>query len=175
MMVKDLVQQMIDEDGIVSVEKCGNINIYWCFKNQITQRIYDSGQRVSQQCEEAKYTIISTKSKLDEAVSSERCGYFQGPDNNTLCRSEELAKHKDYEDRLKNLQLQYNQISQSRWDHDKIRCKRQEIRDGRDKLDKITDNVEVLLEYLCKRFCLEPRQLRKELEVPEEFEEIPTL
>lgn len=32
MIVKDLVQQMIDEDGVISVEKCGNINIYWCFK-----------------------------------------------------------------------------------------------------------------------------------------------
>lgn len=46
MIVKDLVQQMIDEDGVISVEKCGNINIYWCFKNQTLQKLYDSSELI---------------------------------------------------------------------------------------------------------------------------------
>ncbi|GAV51385.1 hypothetical protein ZYGR_0AD05680 [Zygosaccharomyces rouxii] len=173
MLVKDLVQQMIDEDGIVSVEKCGNINIYWCFKNQITQRIYDNCHKISQQCQDTKISIEDTKCKLNSATANERSPRFQDNNGKTLSRSKELTKHKDIEENLKSLQLQYNQISQSRWDHDKIRRKRQEIRDKRDKLEKMTDNVEILMEYLCKRFCLESRQLREELEIPDEFEEIP--
>ncbi|GAV56267.1 hypothetical protein ZYGR_0BB00440 [Zygosaccharomyces rouxii] len=175
MLVKDLVQQMIDEDGIVSVEKCGNINVYWCFKNQITQRIYDSCHKISQQCQDTKTSIEDTKSKLDAATASDRSPNFENRNGDTLSRCEELTKHKELEEHLKFLQLQYNQVSQSRWDHDKIRRKRQEIRDKRDKLEKTTDNVEILVEYLCKRFCLESKQLRKELEIPDEFEEIPVV
>lgn len=175
MMVKDLVQQMIDEDGMISVEKCGNINIYWCFKNQITQRIYDNCHKISQGCEETKKSIQDTKEKLLAATTNERSGSFHSPEGQELSRSKELSKHKELEERLKTVQLEYNQISQSRWDHDKIRRKRQEIRDKKDKLEKTTNNVEILLEYLCKRFCLESKQVRKELEIPEEFEEITTV
>lgn len=175
MLVKDLVQQMIDEDGIVSVEKCGNINIYWCFKNQITQRIYDNCHKILQQCQDAKTCIEDTKSKLDAATTNERSRSFRNKEGISFSRSEELVRYKELEEHLKFLQSQYDQISQSRWDHEKIRRKRQEIRDKKEKLDKTTDNVETLLEYLCKRFCIGSKQLRIELEIPDEFKEITTV
>lgn len=38
-------------------------------------------------------------------------------------------------------------------------------------LEKITDNIEILVDYLYKKFFLQPEQIRKEFEIPEEFKE----
>lgn len=171
MLVKDLVQQMIDEDAIVSVEKCGNINVYWCFKNQITQKIYDNCQRVSQQCNERRAAIEQFKLQLQNALASERSSTFTDENGQLLDREEQLRKTRHLEERIRNLQAQYNALSRSRWDHDKIRAKRQEIRDKHERLEKTTDNIELLVGYLCKRFVIDSRQIKRELDIPEEFHE----
>ncbi|AQZ18806.1 MND1 (YGL183C) [Zygosaccharomyces parabailii] len=175
MLVKDLVQQMIDEDGIVSVEKCGNVNVYWCFKNQITQKIYDNCQKVAQQCAENRAAIEQTKQQLQSAQANERSSTFVDTDGHLHTREDELCKTRHLEERIRSLQAQYDTLSRSRWDHDKIRSKRQEIRDKHGRLEKTTDNIELLVECLCKRFLIDSRQIKRELEIPEEFEEFSTV
>lgn len=38
-------------------------------------------------------------------------------------------------------------------------------------LEKTTDNIEILIDYLYKKFFLKPEQIRKEFGIPEEFKE----
>lgn len=172
MIVKELVQQMIDEDGLVCVEKCGNINVYWCFKNQITQKIYDDCNRISNVIENRTVEISDMKEKLSITNEIDRCPQLMGTNGEVIfLRKEQLAINHEIEEEVRKLQIEYNKISQIRWNKQTIENKRQMILMKLKNLEKITDNVEILVEYLCKRFNIESKQIRKELEIPEEFEE----
>lgn len=173
MIVKELVQQMIDEDGLICVEKCGNINVYWCFKNQIKQKIYDDCKRISKVIETRTVEINEMKDKLNITNETQRCPQLMGTNGEILfSRKEQLQVNNEIVEETKKLQIEYNKISQIRWNKQTIEDKRRMLSMNSGTLEIITDNIEILVGYLCKRFNIEPRQLRKELEIPEEFEEI---
>ena len=169
-LVKDLIQMMIDEDGIVSMEKCGSTNMYWCFKNQIDLKIYESCEKVNKQLEE-KSTLVS---KLDKEVSQtledDRSGVFEinGVQYN---RTEQLMIKKSLDEKLKQLGVEYKRLTDVKWDKENLHQIRAELVLQNKKLEKITDNIELVISYLAKRYYIESETLRKEYEVPIEFVE----
>lgn len=174
MLVKDLVQQMIDEDGLICVEKCGNINVYWCFKNQIIQKVYDSCERLKGQVEnKAKETA-----RLQECVKStndtDRSETFNSRDGQTLSRQDQLKVNREIEEQIKTLRLEYNRLSQTRWDKNKINEKRKTVDQNLRKLEVITDNIDIIIDYFRLKFGVDPKAIRQELEIPEEFTPVET-
>lgn len=173
MLVKDLVQQMIDEDGLVCVEKCGNINVYWCFKNQITQKVYDSCQRLQAQIVEKEREVSDLKEKFKIANDMDRSEEILG-DNGTVeySRQERLKVNHGLEEEIKRLQSEYSKLTQTRWNKEKIAAKLLVIQKESAKLETITDNIELIIEFLCSKYNIDSKSLRKELEIPEEFRKI---
>lgn len=174
MLVKDLVQQMIDEDGLICVEKCGNINVYWCFKNQIIQKVYDSCERLKGQVEnKAKETA-----RLQECVKStndtDRSETFNSRDGQTISRQDQLKVNREIEEQIKTLRLEYNRLSQTRWDKNKINEKRKTVDQNLRKLEVITDNIDIIIDYFRLKFGVDPKAIRQELEIPEEFTPVET-
>ncbi|CAI4470757.1 AKH_1a_G0018110.mRNA.1.CDS.1 [Saccharomyces cerevisiae] len=170
MIVKDLVQQMIDEDGIISVEKCGNINIYWCFKNQTLQKLYDSSELIKKKIQEVKCDIATYKQELDKTLATGRRKKFT-VGQKSYNREALLEKRKKIQDEIKKKSNSLQKIESIRWDEAKIQENKQQIRLKKVHLEKTTDNIEILIDYLYKKFFLKPEQIRKEFGIPEEFKE----
>ncbi|CAD6625251.1 XXYS1_4_G0033860.mRNA.1.CDS.1 [Saccharomyces cerevisiae] len=170
MIVKDLVQQMIDEDGVISVEKCGNINIYWCFKNQTLQKLYDSSELIKKKIQEVKCDIATYKQELDKTLATGRRKKFT-IGQKSYSREALLEKRKKIQDEIKKKSNSLQKIESIRWDAAKIQENKQQIRLKKVHLEKTTDNIEILIDYLYKKFFLKPEQIRKEFGIPEEFKE----
>lgn len=175
MLVKDLVQQMIDEDGLICVEKCGNINVYWCFKNQIIQKVYDSCERLKSQIEAKEKETIQLRENTRLACDGDRKELFMSRDGKTeLSRQEQLKVNREIEEKIKILQSEYNRLSQTRWDKKKIDGKKKALDHNLRKLEVITDNIDILIDYFRAKYGVEPKSIRQELEIPEDFPPIET-
>ncbi|QLL32745.1 hypothetical protein HG536_0D02670 [Torulaspora globosa] len=175
MLVKDLVQQMIDEDGLICVEKCGNINVYWCFKNQIIQKVYDSCERLKGQIEAKEKETVQLKENLRSTCNGDRKELFKSKDGKTqLSRQEQLKLNREIEESIKNLQSEYNRLSQTRWDKKKIDEKKKALDQSLRKLEVITDNIDIIIDYFRAKYGVESKSIRQELEIPEDFPQIET-
>lgn len=172
MLVKDLVQQMIDEDGLINVEKCGNINVYWCFKNQITQKVYDSLERLKQQKEAKENETLQLLAQLKATRESERCEQFEAADGQPKERATELQHNQQLEEEIKRLQSEYSKLSQGRWDKQKIAAKKEALARDLQKLDTMADNIDLVVDFFRAKYGIDPKAIRQELEIPEEFSAI---
>ena len=65
----------------------------------------------------------------------------------------------------------YERLSQNKWDQDKINAKISEISKGVQQLDLVGDNIDILTDYLRKRYMVGMKELRQELGMPDEFKE----
>lgn len=171
MLVKELVTTMIDEDGVISVEKCGQINIYWCFKNQVIMKLYESICKLRSKIQETRKEIELLKFEINKQVKHEKCPKFSSDgvkyDRNTL-----LQELDDLKAQIKQRTKEYNKIEGLCWDDDKIKAKQEEISRQIHNLDVITDNIEILICSLAKRCSVDVFTIKTELEIPHEFEEI---
>lgn len=174
MLVKDLVQQMIDEDGLICVEKCGNINVYWCFKNQIIQKVYDSCERLKGQVENKAKEAARLQECVKSTNDTDRSETFNSRDGQTLSRQDQLKVNREIEEQIKTLRLEYNRLSQTRWDKNKINEKRKTVDQNLRKLEVITDNIDIIIDYFRLKFGVDPKAIRQELEIPEEFTPVET-
>lgn len=175
MLVKELVQAMIDEDGLISVEKCGNINIYWCFANQITQRLYDTGIKLEETLRQKTQAALELRQQVEDQLANHRSAEFSSGDPKTPTlyrRAQVLQELKDTDSLIRQLDMQYEKVSMTRWDQQKINDKRDALKSKLIKLDALTDNIEILISYLANTYSIPMNDLRRELEVPEEFEDI---
>ncbi|SCU87746.1 LAMI_0D07316g1_1 [Lachancea mirantina] len=174
MLVKDLVQQMIDEDGIITVEKCGNVNVYWCFESQIQMKLVQERDHLQQKLQDTTENIAATKQKLADDKKGLRSSVFsvQGKQKRRDTVLEEL---KDLDNKLKQLRANYDKVSQHKWNKDKIAKKTRDLSAAIRNLDTITDNIEIIVAFLCHEFSIDGNDLRTELNIPEEFKEFPEL
>lgn len=170
MLVKELVQQMIDEDGVISVEKCGNINVYWCFKNQITMSLYKEIKNLQSCIEKSHKDIQDMKIELQLQKSGPRAETFDRG-REAASRSEYLLKNEELDCQVKSLSGSYERLSQNKWDQDKINAKISEISKGVQQLDLVGDNIDILTDYLRKKYVVGMKELRQELGMPDEFKE----
>ena len=78
---------------------------------------------------------------------------------------------KKIQDEIKKKSNSLQKIESIRWDAANIQENKQQIRLKKVHLEKTTDNIEILIDYLYKKFFLKPEQIRKEFGIPEEFKE----
>lgn len=171
MLVKELVTTMIDEDGVISVEKCGQINIYWCFKNQVIMKLYETISTTRSKVLAITEEVRQLELEVNRQLEHEKCPKFStgGVDYD---REEVLQDFSHLNARKKQKTNEYNAIKEKRWDNETINAKQLEISSQIHNLDIITDNIDILVDFLAKRCCVDADTIKKELEIPCEFQEI---
>lgn len=174
MLVKDLVQQMIDEDGVICVEKCGNINVYWCFKNQITMKLSGEIEIIKQRLKDCNAEVLRVQEELASQRSGARCETLN-LDGQKGQRALYLDRIDQLDAQLKKARNSYEAIAETRWSEAKISARVKEVTKQSRKLEVITDNIEIITSYLCRTFTIDRNCLRKELNIPEEFAEFADL
>ncbi|EDO17808.1 hypothetical protein Kpol_541p51 [Vanderwaltozyma polyspora DSM 70294] len=170
MIVKDLTQQMIDEDGVISVEKCGSTNIYWCFKNQIVRKMFDSCNKIQSDIDSKSNSIKDIESQLKQTLANDRSPTFIA-NGKSYNRVEQLSNKRQLDEELKILQEKYKNLSNVKWDKFTYQERKTELVKQNNKLNLITDNIELLISYLNKKYFIDPQQIRSEYEIPQEFME----
>ncbi|SCV00755.1 LANO_0F08438g1_1 [Lachancea nothofagi CBS 11611] len=174
MLVKGLIQEMIDEDGIISVEKCGSTNVYWCFRNQIIMKTHQEMDTLHTRIESAKQETIQAKNIFEENVNFLRKDRFD-VGGHLVSRAEQLGLLESLEVQLRTLRASRDQKAENRWDQSKIEARIKALSVQIGKLEAVTDNIELITGFVCRRFMVDPKSLRTELGIPEEFMEFTNL
>lgn len=170
MIVKDLVQQLLDEDsdGIIFVEKCGISNVYWSFKNQAHNKMIITYNNFETKIDEKKKKIEELKSMIDLQEKGDRNPDFT-INKQSFNRLELINKVKELKDNEILLKQELEKNIEKKWTKTTLETKKKELYEQRDTLENLTDNIEIMLEYLARKYSLQSSELRKELEIPEEF------
>ena len=80
MIIPDLIKKLTD-DNLISVEKCGSSNIYWCFEYQ---------KHHTYQCEIEKIQLAIESFKEENIKKREQYSKFKGSEDNSPERVELL-------------------------------------------------------------------------------------
>ncbi|SCU84729.1 LAFA_0D11650g1_1 [Lachancea sp. 'fantastica'] len=174
MLVKGLIQEMIEEDGIISVEKCGCTNVYWCFKNQIIMKTRQEMTSLKSRIEASEKEVLQSKSALSENEESLRTEVYQF-DGITFSRKEQLETLENLTTQVKSLRTARDKMLETTWDKSQIESRTEALRPRLRKLEMVTDNLELLTGFLCRRFSVNLSDLKAELGIPEEFLEFSDL
>lgn len=170
MLVKELVQQLIDEDGLISVEKCGNVNVYWCFKNQIINKIHSEMMQATDSIKKTKVKLELISDQVKSQQEVDRAPNFTY-DGVAYKRNECL---KEYEIIVKDqmeLEAKYKKVIEKKWDDDTIKERYANIKQKIDYLEKITDNIEVIVSYFVRKHGLRRDEVAAAINMPDEFED----
>ncbi|SCV04145.1 LAME_0H16116g1_1 [Lachancea meyersii CBS 8951] len=174
MLVKGLIQEMIDEDGIISVEKCGSTNVYWCFKNQIIMKTQQEMTSLKTRIETAEKEALEAKRTLEQNEKSIRKEFYD-LDGETVSRAEQLEKLEALNAQAKSLRATCDNMMETTWDQSQMKSRMKALAPQLQKLEMVTDNIELVTGFLCRRFIVNPSDLKAELGIPEEFLEFPGL
>ncbi|AAS51172.2 ACL056Cp [Eremothecium gossypii ATCC 10895] len=174
MLVKDIVQQLIDEDGLISVEKCGNVNVYWCFKNQLVGKMCTEMQAMKARSEESQVRLQELQAAINSEKKHARAAAFRS-EGVSYTRAALLTEHDELGRQLAALQSAYRKLEDTKWDETKIDSYCRGVRSKLEQLDKITDNIEVIVSFLMRRHAVSRAELAAALDMPEEFEEFEDL
>ncbi|CEP60527.1 Mnd1p LALA0_S01e12948g [Lachancea lanzarotensis] len=174
MLVKGLIQEMIEEDGIISMEKCGSTNIYWCFKNQIIMKTQLEMRSLNSRIEASENEVLQSKRVLQKNAESLRTEVYQ-IDGATFSRREQLETLESLTAQVKNLRAERDKMLETTWDKSQMKSRTEALQPKLRKLESVTDNLELLTGFLSRRFLVNLSDLKNELGIPEEFLEFSDL
>ncbi|CDO93314.1 unnamed protein product [Kluyveromyces dobzhanskii CBS 2104] len=173
MLVKELVQKMIDEDGTINVEKCGNINMYWSFKNQMQNTLNNDASKLEERIENEKREIF----KCQEIHLKE----IEGPRSEAMInrkgwkRSVQLAELKEAQKTLRELNSTYQDLSKNTWTPQRIKEEKSSLLESIKIVLGLEENIECICAYISSTYSVPMSDLKAELELPNEFEQFETV
>ncbi|CCK71185.1 Mnd1p KNAG_0G01270 [Huiozyma naganishii CBS 8797] len=159
----NIVREHLDAlvaDGVLELSKCGSINVFYYFKNVKWAGIRGDLENLSgkvaaltRECEALQTQINSMQ---------ETRGDFKG-------KKQLLLRQKELERQVASKKLEISKLRKTRWTPDDIANKTKEFQSTKAQLESLADNIEILVDYLCKKCQVEPSAIRQEFAIPEEF------
>lgn len=170
MIVKELVQNMIDEDGLISVEKCGNINVYWSFQNQIQNKLNEEGSKLEREIMQLNEEIQKIKSLYQNEVDlGGRTESIRGKPK--WKRSTQLDLLKELTKKRQELNRTYDEIVKNSWNETRVEREKEDLVKSLHEADIIAENIETIVGHISSKYSININDIHKELELPVEFEE----
>lgn len=168
MLIKDIVQQLID-DNLINCEKCGTTNLYWCFK-------FDKIKTLQTQYNNYQNKLKEKQLERDQLIEKIQLGKLQ-----RLVKSEFGNRHKliDQFTCLSKRKLHLEEELQKYGDNDPQLIQTLNEKNVRLILaiETFTDDIESMIYYFTKvsSATIEELDLRSELGIPSEFAELPKM
>ncbi|CCD26120.2 Mnd1p NDAI_0G03430 [Naumovozyma dairenensis CBS 421] len=171
-LVKDLIKSLLDDD-LIHMEKCGNINIIWCFKRQVMKEQFIIGEKLESSLQVCKEEYSKLENDIEDCLQGEYNEYIIDDGNNggKLKRDDCLRELKELDDKLKVSKNNVMELEKFKWDDERISLEKEEKLKDINRLEKLTDNIEILVSYLSNKFLIDSKQIRKEFGIPEDFKE----
>lgn len=168
MLIKDIVQQLLDE-SFINCEKCGTTNLYWSFKFDKFKALQTQKRQIQLKIEEMSKKELALVEKLQLAKLQ------RTPKFNSTSRKVLIEKYLLLSERKKDLEKalqKYNEMDPKSFDQ---LSERKSL--YLQAIETITDSIEQMIYYFSKEseFPVDPSALRIELGIPPEFEDVNTL
>ncbi|KAL0955890.1 hypothetical protein HGRIS_002088 [Hohenbuehelia grisea] len=158
--IKEVLQSLVD-DGLVQADKIGSSNFFWSFPSQ-------RGSIVKGRLDIVKNTRDAHEKQIEELkliIEAER-----GLRPQTESRSEAVAQLLSTKNELNALQAELNAYGAC--DPAKVEDKRRGVILAKEAAIRWTDNYSVLLSYFTRQNGIDPNDVRKHLEVGDDYEDI---
>ncbi|KAK8806687.1 hypothetical protein WA588_005490, partial [Blastocystis sp. NMH] len=160
MIVKDVVQEMLDDDMIIQ-EKVGSTVLYWIFPSQS----YVLKKRKLDNLHECQSTLSSEKAQLDEAVAKAK---ESKPDSEQ--RIELLKQYEELKKKKEELTQQLDTLKER--DPETIRKLKDDIKQAVDGANRWTDNIWSMKSFLVRKQGISNKEADQVLEIPPDFDYI---
>ncbi|GMM33049.1 Mnd1 protein [Saccharomycopsis crataegensis] len=165
MQIKDVLQQLLDED-LVKFDKCGSMNLYWCFQYDSTKNMIVKHRRLLENIREAeddKRQIVSAinvaRKEREENISNDKDGANNITRISLQREIKELKQeHQELLSRVRELQLN---------DPARIEQMQSSLIKTQLESERYTDNVDSLVGYLARENGINSSDLRRELGIPD--------
>ena len=160
MLVPELIKKLMDEN-MISMEKCGASNIFWCFKYQ-KQHFYsceiEKSEELRKVLEEEinKKTIALNKIKDSRKPSIERDELLE--EYNKL----KLTVQKIDEKRNLSEEFSFKSFLEMKKETELLKKES----------EKLTDNIFALQSFSCKKFGMSKKEFGSNFDIPNDFDYI---
>ncbi|GLB37077.1 putative meiotic nuclear division protein 1 [Lyophyllum shimeji] len=158
--VKEVLQSLVD-DGLVQGDKIGSSNFFWSFPSQ-------QGAMVQARLSSAKDTRDSLKEQLTEVRKSIETERSARPESES--RSQALAQLADLRKQV--VALEEELAAYGECDPVKVEEKKRAVFLAKEAAVRWTDNYGTLLSYFTRQNGVDPAEIRKFLDIDEEYEDI---
>lgn len=158
MLVTDLIKKMCDED-IISMEKCGSMNFYWCFPMQKQHAAACEIEKLSAAIEEYKVENSKKKAQLEKMQELKK----DTPERRAISEKYEMLKKKMEEIEREKKQIEECPIDEYRKFVD-------DIGEMSKIINKTTDDIFSLQSYVCKKFCMDRKDFNRNFGIDDEMD-----
>lgn len=160
MQIKDILQMLIDDD-LIKCEKCGSMNLYWCFEYDLAKALINKYSNLKTRIDDLLIQIQQMEQEISEkkdncVTEKEKITYDKEIDSLTIERDslqKELQKLRDNSpQKLKRLEdLLVKQLTEA---------------------ENYADNIDCLVRYLSSKQGISSTNLRIELGISEFYEDL---
>lgn len=156
---------MCDYPFLLDLCKCGIINVYYIYPNETKRHIIRECSNLEAKIVKTEEEILCMKKSLEMAQRERK--QFKGK-NELMVEHSKLIKDKN------GLGSQILKLEKGKlyWDSDKKKFEKDNIINLRKNLEIITENIDILLNFLSKKYNIDEQVLKKELEIPLEFKDV---
>ncbi len=158
MIVKDLLQKLIDENHIHQ-EKCGSTNLYWLFKNEKQHFYTCEGEKTEASIK--KYES-QNKTLVNKIVNLEKSRETSEERTVLLEKYYSLKKQIEEIDRIRDLQEKFP-VSV-------FESMNSEIVQAKNSINQLTDDIFTLQNYVSTKFNLDRKSFNENFNVDEEMD-----
>lgn len=161
MQMKELLQQLIDDD-LVRSEKCGVTTVYWCFE-------YDKLKKM-------KEVVTMNQEKLDKLEAKKLMLQKNIETESGARKNSSYLKLKYEVSKLEARKAElFKLIEASSFNMDNMSSIKATLSQKLNDAECFTDNIEVLVSYFQKEYGIERSYFKQELDIPEEFKDLPSI
>ncbi|CBK23932.2 uncharacterized protein [Blastocystis hominis] len=160
MIVKDVIQDMLDDDMIIQ-EKVGTQVLYWIFPSQS----YILKKRKLDTLRSSVATLREEKEKLDESIAKAR---ESKPDSEH--RLELVEQHEQLRKRQEELTASLDSLSER--DPETIRKLKDNVKQAIDGANRWTDNIYSVKSFLVRKQGMGSKEVDQALEITEDFDSL---
>lgn len=158
MLVQDLLKKLAD-DNLISIEKCGASNIYWCFP-------YQKHHYYSCETEKTALAIDGFKEEIKkkkEQLSKIRQTKASTPERNELVEEYNKLKKKVSE-------IEANKKHNEECSMSEYKGYIKEIKETKEKINKLTDDIFTIQGYVKKKYGMERKDFNKSFGIDEDMD-----
>lgn len=158
MLVPDLLKKLAD-DNLISIEKCGASNIYWCFP-------YQKHHHYSCETEKAALAIEGFKEEIEK--KKEQLSKIRVTKASTPERDELLAEYNKLKSKV--TEIEANKKHNEECSVSEYKSFIKEIKETKEKINKLTDDIFTMQGYVSKKYGMDRKDFNKNFGIDDEMD-----
>lgn len=158
MLVPDLIKKLVDEN-LISVEKCGASNIFWCFQFQ---------KHHSYQCETEKIQLAIESFKEENTKKRAQFEKLKATEDKSEERTELLEEYNKLKEKAMKIEEMKKQNSEC--SYEEYQSLQKEKEEMKNKANKLTDDIYNIQGYMSGKYNIGRKDFNQSFGVPDDLD-----